>query len=199
MIESWQSPVELVCPVVEKMLQFPQMIMSPSSSSSSSLGHHLLFLLLLFHPLVFIKNPLLVLLRSHHRLSPSNFIKCFSSCSYTYLASFTDLLTVGSSRVTWSLITQLPCRQPALIWSPYFPHFFWKLHMVRRLFEILVPCVLIETRLQSFQQHPICIAQSFLAYYWVSGSFYLPLIYSIYGRWTTLIEKQRRSCWNKKQ
>ena len=34
MIESWQSPVELVCPVVEKMLQFPQMIMFPSSSSS---------------------------------------------------------------------------------------------------------------------------------------------------------------------
>ena len=71
--------------------------------------------------------------------------------------------------------------------------------MVRRLFEILVPCVLIETRLQSFQQHPICIAQSFLAYYWVSGSFYLPLIYSIYGRRTTLIEKQRRTCWNRKQ
>ena len=54
--------------------------------------------------------------------------------------------------------------------------------MVRRLFEILVPCVLIETRLQSFQQHPICIAQSFLAYYWVSASFYLPLIYSIFGQ-----------------
>ena len=49
-------------------------------------------------------------------------------CSFSYLASFTDLLTVGSSRVTWSLITQLPCRQPALIWSPFFPHFFWKLH-----------------------------------------------------------------------
>ena len=120
-------------------------------------------------------------------------------CSFSYLASFTDLPTVGSSRVTWSPITQLLCRQPALIWSPYFPHFFWKLHMVRRLFEILVPCVLIETRLQSFQQHPICIAQSFLAYYWVSGSFYLPLIYSIYGRRTTLIEKQRRTCWNRKQ
>ena len=64
--------------------------------------------------------------------------------------------------------------------SPLFPTSAERC-MVRRLFEILVPCVLIETRLQRFQQHPICIAQSFPAWYWVSPSFYLLHILNTQG------------------